>query len=164
MPHTNKVVVLAEKYMPKAERRRLEKEREKLEASPPKPWSSLYNAQHIDTILAHMKEAPKLWAPKDADGAVCNSRHAQACAEAWVEARSLDRYREWDSARCSAWLMSSYVAIDAISALVAWDSSGIIMGYAPSKLQQILSVETNNYAGILLLPALIVLADINQNT
>lgn len=157
MPTT--VLNLAEKYMPRAERKKLEKAR--ASETPPTMWAHLKNAPHIDKVIEHLKANPKLWTHKDEEGAVCSTRHADACSAAWAEARKLDRYREWDSARCAAWLASSYRAIDAISALVAWDFAGKLMGYQPDQLQHLSNVEPDNHAAVLLTPAVIVLSGIN---
>lgn len=151
---------LAEKYMPKAERRKLERAR--AAEVPTTMWSHLKNATHIDKVIAHLKANPKLWTHKDEEGAVCSTRHANACSAAWAEARELDRYREWDSARCAAWLASSYRAIDAISALVAWDFAGNLMCYQPDQLLHLSNVEPDNHAVVLLLPAVIVLSGNNE--
>lgn len=56
-----------------------------------------------------------------------------------------------------AWKLSAEAAIDAISALIAWDNCGKLVGYEPRQLTTVISREPENHAALLLLPAVIIL-------
>ena len=79
-------------------------------------WAHLPNAQHIDRVLAHLKQHPDRW-----DAARGAARDA-ARGAAWGATRDAAR----DAARGAA--------LGAISTLVAYDEAGDLMNRSPEQL------------------------------
>jgi hypothetical protein len=125
-------------------------------------WDHLPNAQHIDWVLATVKQHPKIWA---------TSRHATYNVD-WTAARDAARYAAWiaagaaagDAAGEAAWravrsaARASVAARDtawiAILALIAYDDCAHLLDM-PSDRLKMWAALTEQPAAVLLLSAVI---------
>ncbi len=130
------------------------------------PWSDLFNAHHIDWVLASLKDNPDLWdaaweAARDAarDAAWGAARNA-ARETAWYAVRGAARHAAgdavwdavWDAARDAVW----DAARDAVIALVAYDHAGRYLEMSSNELR-VWATLSEDPAAVLLLPAVIAL-------
>lgn len=99
-------------------------------------WGHLPNAQHIDRVLAHLKQYPDRW------GIAWDAGRGAAADAAWGAA--------WGAARGAA--------RGAIAALVAWDDCAYLLDQTPDFLRAQFNL-TGDPAALLLLPAAIAMKE-----
>jgi hypothetical protein len=127
-------------------------------------WSDLPNAQHIDRVLASLKEHPEIWA--EAGGtdrsaafrntawvAICDSARSDVWNETRLAARDAARLATPDAAWGAAW--------DAFLALVAYDDCDQYLNMTSEELK-VWSLLTEQPAAMLLLPAVIAFERIKE--
>ena len=131
-------------------------------------WAHLPNAQHIDRVLAHLKQHPARWtavwdaarsaARGAAWAAVRGAARGAAWDAAWGAARDAARDAAWDAARGAARDAARGAAWDAITALVAWDDCAYLLDQAPDFLRAQINL-VGDHRAVLLLPAVIAMRD-----
>jgi len=130
-----------------------------------KEWSHLPNAKHIDWVIKTVEEYAREWSAANDVGVVAR---VVAWEAAWnfglCDERKTARYAALDAVVGAVrrflarfkWceIDAKDAAIDAIDALVAWDSSGYLLDKSVKEVTRLAS--EGNHAAILLLPAVIV--------
>ena len=115
-------------------------------------WDTLPTAQHIDWVLASLRQHPQLWAAAwDAARAAALDAALDA---AWDAARAAARAAAWDAAWAAARDAAWAAAWAACAALVAYDYAGAVLGMPVDAVRLLAS--SGDPAATLLLPAVIV--------
>ena len=108
-------------------------------------WSHLPNADHIDRVIASVKDHPKVWA-------------AAPYVAGYMVARASARDAAWDAAINTAWDASYDAARDAawgaIAALVVYDDCSQYLSMTSDQLR-VWAILSEKPAAILMLPAVI---------
>ena len=127
-------------------------------------WAHLPNAQHIDRVLAHLKQHPDRWsAAWDAAwSAARDVAWGAARGAAWDAARCAARDAARDAARSAAWSAARdavwSAARDAVLALTAWDDCAYLLDQTPDFLRGCINL-IGDHKAILLLPAVIAIEE-----
>jgi hypothetical protein len=116
-------------------------------------WSDLSNAQHIDRVLASLKEHPEIWS------AVYDSAWRGSFEEARVATRNAAYNAVWDAAKAATMddqdlFLARYMASSAILALLAYDDCEQYLSMTSEELHA-WALLSENPAAVLLLPAVI---------
>jgi hypothetical protein len=128
-------------------------------------WSDLSNAQHIDRVLASLKEHPEIWAETGGTDrsaafrntawvAICDSARSDVWNEARLAARDAARLATPDATCDAAWCAAFETAYDAILALFVYDDCDQYLNMTSEELK-VWSLLTEQPAAVLLLPAVI---------
>jgi len=114
-------------------------------------WSHLPNADHIDRVIASVKDHPKVWA-----AAPYVAGYMVARASARDAAQHAARTEVWDAVWVTAGYMaqyaSRYAARNAVVALVAYDDCAHYLDM-PSDQLRVWAILSEKPAAILMLPA-----------
>ena len=130
-------------------------------------WEHLPNARHIDRVLADLSARTECWrvagdtsrdatwaaatdaAQGAAQDAARDAAQGAAIDAAWTATWAAARAAARGAARGAAW----YAAIDAVTALVAWDDCSELLDLPPYAVR--LLAASDHYPAVLLYPAVL---------